>query len=89
MVQVIGALLVTALLVTPAATAKLVGNSFKMCLIWTQFFGLTSVLFGLYLSAELDTGSGAMIALVAAIIFGIVAVSKTIVQGFLRSTDNF
>lgn len=89
MVQVVGALLVTALLVTPAATAKLVGNSFKMCLIWTQIFGLASVLVGLYLSAELDTGSGAMIALVAALIFGLVAVSKTVVQVFVRPTDNF
>lgn len=89
MVQVVGALLVTALLVTPAATAKLVGNSFKMCLIWTQIFGLASVLFGLYLSAELDTGSGAMIALVAAVIFGFVAVSKTVIQVFVRPTDNF
>ena len=89
MVQVVGALLVTALLVTPAATAKLVGNSFKMCLIWTQIFGLASVLFGLYLSAELDTGSGAMFALVAAVIFGFVAVSKTVIQVFVRPTDNF
>lgn len=89
MVQVVGALLVTALLVTPAATAKLVSNSFRMCQIWTQVFGLASVLLGLYLSAELDTGSGAMIALVAAVIFGVVAVSKTTVQVFVKSTDNF
>ena len=52
MVQVVGTLLVTALLVTPAATAQLVGRSFRSCLLWTQFFGLTSVLIGLYLSAE-------------------------------------
>ena len=44
MVQVVGTLLVTALLVTPAATAQLVGRSFRSCLLWTQFFGLTSVL---------------------------------------------
>ncbi len=60
-----------------------------MCLIWTQFFGLVSVLFGLYLSAELDTGSGAMIALVAAVIFAFVAVSKTVIQVFVRPADNF
>ena len=52
MVQVVGTLLVTALLVTPAATAQLVGRSFRSCLLWTQVFGLTSVLIGLYLSAE-------------------------------------
>lgn len=76
MVQVVGTLLVTALLVTPAATAQLVGRSFRSCLLWTQFFGLTSVLIGLYLSAEMNTGSGSMIALVTACIFAVVATSK-------------
>ena len=88
MVQVVGALLVTALLVTPAATAQLVGRSFRSCLMWTQFFGLSSVLGGLYFSAELDTGSGAMIALVAAIIFGTVAISQSIIKTFAKPTDN-
>lgn len=76
MVQVVGTLLVTALLVTPAATGQLIGRSFRSCLIWTQIFGLSSVFFGLYFSAELDTGSGAMIALVAAVIFAIVTILK-------------
>ncbi|MAD56201.1 MAG: hypothetical protein CL974_01500 [Euryarchaeota archaeon] len=74
MVQVVGALLVTSLLVTPAATAQLVGRSFRSCMIWTQVFGLSSVMLGLYFSSELDTGSGSMIALVAATIFSIVAI---------------
>ncbi len=88
MVQVVGALLVTALLVTPAATAQLVGRSFRSCVIWTQVFGLSSVLLGLYLSAEENTGSGAMIALVAATIFAIVAIFQTIVKVALQPTDN-
>lgn len=88
MVQVIGALLVTALLVTPAATAQLVGRSFRSCLIWTQIFGLSAVFLGLYLSAEHDSGSGAMIALVAASIFGVVAVFKTVIAGLIHSKDN-
>mgnify|MGYP001334114847 FL=1 len=74
MVQVVGALLVTSLLVTPAATAQLVGRSFRSCMIWTQIFGLSSVLLGLYFSAEHDTGSGSMIALVAATIFCLTAI---------------
>ena len=49
MVQLIGALLVTALLVTPAATAQLVSRSFRGSLLWTQVFGLTSTFLGLYL----------------------------------------
>tara|TARA_B100001564_G_C20247642_1_gene493453 strand:- start:272 stop:550 length:279 start_codon:yes stop_codon:yes gene_type:complete len=82
MVQVVGTLLVTALLVTPAATAQLVGRSFRSCLIWTQIFGLSAVFLGLYFSAELDTGSGAMIALVAAVIFAIVAILKLSFKDF-------
>ena len=88
MVQVVGALLVTALLVTPAATAKLVGTSFKSCLLWTQFFGFFSVLVGLYLSAELNTGSGSMIALVAALIFAVVAIFTTLVRSLFNPSKN-
>lgn len=78
MVQVVGALLVTSLLVTPAATAQLIGKSFRSCMILTQIFGISSVLIGLYLSSELETGSGSMIALVTAIVFCLVALIKAI-----------
>ncbi|MAY13454.1 MAG: metal ABC transporter [Euryarchaeota archaeon] len=80
MVQIVGTLLVTALLVTPAATGQLVGRSFRSCLIWTQFFGLVTVMLGLYLSSELRSGSGSTIALVAAMVFAFVA----ILQGLRR-----
>ena len=87
MVQVVGALLVTSLLVTPAATAQLVGRSFRTCMIWTQIFGLSSVLLGLYFSAENDTGSGSMIALVAAIIFCLTAI-LTYIPNLLNYTNS-
>lgn len=82
MVQVIGALLVTALLVTPAATAQLISRSFRGSLLWTQAFGLTSTLVGLYLSSELNTGSGSMIAVVAAVIFASVGLGRLIYSRF-------
>ena len=88
MVQVVGTLLVTALLVTPAATAQLISRSFRSCIIWTQIFGLGSVIGGLYLSAELDAGSGSMIALFSAIIFAIVAISKTTLKTIYQTNDN-
>ena len=88
MVKVVGALLVTALLVTPAATAQLVGNSFRSCMIWTQVFGLTSVLGGLYLSSEMGAGSGSAIAFFAAFLFAIVAISKSTANLFTQSNDN-
>ena len=87
MVQVVGALLVTSLLVTPAATAQLVGKSFRSCMLWTQFFGLSSVLLDLYFSAENDTGSGSMIALVAAIIFCFTAIITNI-PNFVNYTNS-
>ena len=82
MVQVIGALLVTALLVTPAATAQQIGTSFRSCLLWTQFFGLLAVLGGLFLSSEVGGGSGAMIALFAAVMFALVTISKVAMNRF-------
>ena len=75
MVQVVGALLVTSLLVTPAVTAQLVGRDFRSCMLWTQVFGFSFVTFGLYFSVERDTGSGSMIALMVAIMFCLMAIS--------------
>ena len=87
MVQVVGTLLVTALLVTPAATAQFVGKSFRSCVIWTQVFGLTSVFGGLLISSEIGSGSGSTIALFAAVIFAIVAISKSL-SGILSPTND-
>ena len=88
MVKIIGALLVTALLVTPAATGQLVGRSFRESIIYTQLFGLSSVLLGIYLSAELDTGGGSMIALVTACMFAVFALGQGLIKLLFRPDDN-
>ena len=88
MVKIIGALLVTALLVTPAATGQMLGRSFRSCIMWTLFFGLSAVFIGLYMSAERDTGSGAMIALISACIFAAVLLSKSVILGLIKPKDN-
>ena len=88
MVQVMGALLVTALLVTPSATSQLVSTSFRSSFMWSQFFGFSSVFLGLYYSAELEAGSGAMIALFSAIIFGCVAIFQFAVRPFFFPSEN-
>ena len=85
MVKIVGALLVTALLVTPAATAQFVGRSFRSCILWTQFFGLTSTIIGIYYAAETEAASGAMIALTSATIFAIVATSQIVVKPSLEA----
>mgnify|MGYP001239950408 FL=1 len=88
MVQVMGALLVTALLVTPSATSQLVSSSHRSSFLWSQIFGFSSVLLGLYYSAELETGSGSMIALVSAILFGCVAVFQFVIKPLIFSSEN-
>ena len=88
MVQIVGALLVTALLVAPAATAQLVGRSFRSCVILSQLIGILTVFLGLYFSAEYDTGSGSMIALVAACIFGITLILQTMKKLILKPNEN-
>jgi len=85
MVQFIGALLVTALLVTPAATGQIVSKSFRSCLIWSQVFALSATMLGIFISAELEIGTGSTIALVSASIFLIAALIQVIVLPLLRT----
>ena len=85
MVQFIGALLVTALLVTPAATSQIVSRSFRSCLIWAQVFGLSSTVIGIYVSAELETGTGSTIALTSASIFLVVALIQLVILPLFRT----
>ena len=88
MVQIVGALLVTALLVAPAATAQLIGKSFRSCVILAQIIGVITVLLGLYFSAEHGTGSGSMIALVASCIFLLTAILKYSRNLVLKPNEN-
>ena len=88
MVQFVGVLLVTALIVTPAAIAQLLSRSFFMCVVLSQVLGVVTVLLGLYYSAELSTDSGAMIALVSAIMFVVVAVSKGLIKQITAADNN-
>ena len=47
MVQIVGVLLVTALIVAPAATAQLIGKSFRSCAILAQIIGVITIIIGL------------------------------------------
>ena len=85
MVQFVGALLVTALLVTPAATSQIVSRSFRSCIIWAQVFGLSSTIIGIYASAELRTGTGSTRALTSASIFLVVALIQLLILPLFRT----
>jgi zinc transport system permease protein len=67
--RVVGIVLVNALLVVPAATAKLVSSSMQRMLWLAPVFGTLAVLAGLAVSYAVDIPSGPAIVLVTGILF--------------------
>jgi ABC-type Mn2+/Zn2+ transport system permease subunit len=72
-IKVIGIILVSALLVTPAAAAYQLTTDFRKMMALSATFGVVSALLGLALSYILDTASGATIVLTATAIFFLAA----------------
>ncbi|MES3629050.1 MAG: metal ABC transporter permease [Longimonas sp.] len=70
-VKLVGAILVAAFLVIPAATARLHARSFAVMTLAGMAVGATTAVGGLFLSFYLDWPSGAAIILVQALLFAI------------------
>lgn len=68
-VQIIGNILVLALLITPAASARLLTNSLGAMIRTALVIGLLSSLCGIYLSWSLDLPAGASIVCVVTLVF--------------------
>jgi ABC-type Mn2+/Zn2+ transport system permease subunit len=68
-VQLVGIVLVAALLVTPAAAAGQLTERFVPMMLLSCAFGIISAIGGLYASYELHASSGATIVLLATLIF--------------------
>ncbi|RMI46691.1 anchored repeat-type ABC transporter permease subunit [Streptomyces triticirhizae] len=68
-VQTIGNILVLALLVTPAATARLLTDRLGVMMLLAPLLGSASALIGLYLSWSIDLPTGGTIVLVATAFF--------------------
>ncbi len=67
--KVVGIILVNALLVIPAATAKLLARSLKQMFLYAPLLGTGSVLVGLFASYRFDLPSGPAIAVVGGLGF--------------------
>jgi len=67
--QIIGLLLITAMLIIPAATARRLVNSPELMVIVATFIGIFSVIIGIFLSVEADIPSGPSIVVISAILF--------------------
>lgn len=68
-IKMIGALLITGLLLIPAATARNISNSPNQMVLLATLVGIISVIAGLFTSLELNTSSGPTIIVVALILF--------------------
>jgi len=75
--RAVGSLLMGALLVIPALTARLLANSPKQMVIWAFVIAQFGISVGLWSSAGLDTSTGLTIVLTMAILFAVIfAVQK-------------
>ena len=68
-IQIIGLLLITAMLIIPAAASRRLANSPETMALVATFIGIVSVILGVMLSVEIDAPSGPSIVLVSAILF--------------------
>ncbi len=78
--KVAGVVLLTSLLIIPAATARRFASSPESMAIWSAVAGATAVLAGLYVSLWFDTPSGPSIVLSAVTLFMV-----ALAAGILRS----
>ena len=82
-IKMIGALLITGLLLIPSATARNISNSPNQMVFLATLVGIISVIAGLFTSLELNTSSGPTIIVVALILF-IVSLVPLEIKGQLQ-----
>jgi len=70
--QSVGIALMLALLITPAAIARLIVKNLRMMIVLSAFIGIISGIVGFYISYYLDIPSGASIVLMMSAVFALV-----------------
>ena len=76
----VGAILVVAMLIGPAATAYLISKTIKQMFIYSMLFGATASVGGYYLAKFWDTSIAGMMATTVGIIFIITLVSQKMID---------
>lgn len=79
-IQIVGIVLVVSMLVTPAATARLVAVDLRQMLVTAIAFAVAAALSGIYLSYYLNTASGGTIVLVSTLLFGVTWAARGLVR---------
>lgn len=78
----VGAILVVAMLIGPAATAYLISKSIKEMFLWSISFGMASAIIGYYAAKWLDTSIAGMMAAAVGVIFIAVFIVDKLQQRF-------
>ena len=81
----VGAILVIAMLIGPAATAYLISRSLKQMFVFAISFGVGSAISGYYLAKWLDTSIAGMMAVMIGLIFILVFIVQIIARKFAKN----
>ncbi|MDQ7822649.1 MAG: metal ABC transporter permease [Candidatus Eremiobacteraeota bacterium] len=88
-IKVVGIVLVSALIITPAATAYQLADDFRLMMVLSVVFGVSASVGGLVLSCMLNTASGATIVILAtAMFFAATIVSPRRIKGQRKKEDS-
>lgn len=79
-VQIVGVVLVVAMLVTPAATARLVAQDLRTLVVVALVVAVASSIAGIWLSYYVNAASGGTIVLVATTLFGLVWTVRSVAR---------
>ncbi len=77
-IKIVGIILISAFLVIPGATAKMISGTFIKLTINSIIIGITTIIAGLLLSYQMDLPSGALIIIIQSILFLIVTIISKI-----------
>jgi manganese/iron transport system permease protein len=80
-VQIVGVVLVVAMLVTPAATARLLAQDLRALVVGALVVAVVSSIAGIWLSYYVNAASGGTIVLVATTLFGLVWIARSVGRG--------
>lgn len=86
-IKVVGIILVSALLVLPAATARQLTNNYRALVGYSVVLGIVSTIVGLFLSYYLDLSSGATIVLFAGLLFFLSLLYSSLKRKHWKQTD--
>jgi len=76
-IPIVGALLISALIVIPAITALQLKLGFKWTIMWAEIFSLLTVISGFLVSYYFDISSGGAIVLIMLLVFVVVSLTKS------------